>query len=173
VLGVQAFIPETIKLGSQHQVRQDRRAGSSFYAMTPPTYRGIAAEGAMESWITFGGSSETSTTCYAGTGVGANAEDRVPILIARRQTTATAYAWAVALTGAAAAPVVTPVRVTAADDTALWPGSAAAARITHAGKTYLGYDCRWSFSRPEQLGHPESRAAGYIHSRAARWPVAS
>jgi hypothetical protein len=67
----------------------------------------------------------------------ANAEDRVPILLARRQTTATAYAWAVALTGAAApAPLVTPVRVTAADDTALWPGSAAAARITHAGRTY-------------------------------------
>jgi len=83
--------------------RRDVRAATSSLVQT----LGIAVEGAVKSWITLGGSSETATSFYTGTGVGATAEDRVPILIARRQTTATASAWAVALTGAAA-PLVTP-----------------------------------------------------------------
>ena len=88
--------------------------------------------------VVFAGSgADAPTSFWTGTGVGANTEDRVPIVIARRKTSSTAYAWAVTARPETGAPTVDTVAVLGADGKPLAAHEAAAARVTYDGKTYL------------------------------------
>ncbi len=69
------------------------------------------------------------TTYVIGTGVGAHTEDRVPVVIARRQAKETAYLWCVSLSGAADVPELEPEVVTRADGTPVLAAAAAAVRV--------------------------------------------
>lgn len=70
----------------------------------------------------------TPTTVLTGTGVGRNAEDRVPLLIARRRARATVYVWTLTL-----GPEATPAMV---EVTPLEAAEAISVRVQHEGATY-------------------------------------
>ena len=80
---------------------------------------------------------DKKTTFLIGTGVGANTEDRVPVVIARRRAAGTTYAWSVSVTGMGGEATLVERRVTDAAGKPLGPGEAAAAHVSHAGKRYL------------------------------------
>ncbi len=110
-------------------VRQVTNTDGLTLAVTGPEAAGSA--------IAFAASPGMPTTFWTGTGVGANTEDRVPVVLARRKAASTAYVWAVAVGSGNGAPAVTAVAVTGADGKPLAAHEAAAARVTHGGKTYL------------------------------------
>src|SRR6185312_148713 len=77
--------------------------------------------------ITFAASG-AKTTFLTGTGVGHNTDDRVPIIIARRKASKTAYAWAISIDSPAAKLEMKDGEV----------------RVEHEGK-------RWKLSAGEKL----------------------
>jgi hypothetical protein len=98
----------------------------------------VAAPGGSTTAVAFAPVPGAPTTFWTGTGVGVNTEDRVPVIIARREAASTAFAWAIGIDAAKAAPVIESVPVTSREISALVPAhEAAAAKVTLAGKTYL------------------------------------
>jgi hypothetical protein len=88
--------------------------------------------------VIFAPSPGAPTTFWTATGVGANTEDRVPVVIARRRTASTAFAWGIAVNPAGALPGVTSVAVTSGADGAPVPaGEAAAALVRTADGAFL------------------------------------
>lgn len=79
-------------------------------------------------WALAGGQ---PTTCMVGTGVGAHTEDRVPLVLARRQASNTTYIWCLSLgaSSSAASVDVEPVRADGAE--------VAAARLTTSRGIHL------------------------------------
>jgi len=88
--------------------------------------------------IIFAASPGMLTSYWVATGVGANTEDRLPMLIARRRTAATAFAWAIAINPAAASPTISAIAVTTEqNDAPVSLHEAAAAVIKSANSTFL------------------------------------
>ena len=84
--------------------------------------------------VVFAPSPGAPTTYWTATGVGANTEDRVPVVIARRRAAATAFAWGIAMNSAGTRPDITHVTVSSAAGAPVPTGEAAAALVrTHAG----------------------------------------
>ena len=108
----------------------------------------VKGPGDLEVSATFAASPGLPTTFWTATGVGTSAADRVPILIARRQTAATTFAWAIVINPArqadvAASPAgallaITIVPVLSKETGApLPPDEAAAALVKSIGGTFL------------------------------------
>ena len=88
--------------------------------------------------IAFAASPGAPTTYWTATGVGANVEDRVPAVIARRQAAAAAFAWVIGINPAGVAPAVSLVPVTTQEGGTPVPShDAAAMLIKSEGGTYL------------------------------------
>jgi oligo-alginate lyase len=92
------------------------------------------AEGKRVRWAMAPGE---QTTFIAGTGVGRHTEDRVPIVIARREANATAYLWCVALGGDNPAPELRAETVVPADGGSPEPAERSAVRVIFGGNTYV------------------------------------
>ena len=102
------------------------------------TLTAVAPTGSVTTAIAFAPTAETTATFWLGTGVGANTEDRVPIVIARRESASTAFAWAIGLDAAHGAPVMEPVPVFAHGSSTPRPAhEAAAVQVTMEGRTCL------------------------------------
>lgn len=82
-------------------------------------------------WICAGGE---LTTVITGTGVGSHTEDRVPLIIARRQCRATTYLWCISLDGSDQPLELQPQAVSLSGGSRPEPASVAAVRV----KTSLG-----------------------------------
>ena len=82
-------------------------------------------------WAMAGGE---PTAFVTGTGVGKHTEDRVPLVIARRQLTSTAYLWCVAL-GATEAPEISAEEIKLPDGRRPPTSHIAAARVKTADGT--------------------------------------
>ncbi|MBI5383982.1 MAG: heparinase II/III family protein [Verrucomicrobia bacterium] len=78
-----------------------------------------------------------ATTFITGTGVGRHTEDRVPLVIARRQARTTAYLWCVALDGKAAPVEVTSEPVKLPDGSSPLASQIAAVRVKSDGESRL------------------------------------
>jgi hypothetical protein len=85
-------------------------------------------------WATAGGE---PTTFITGTGVGGHTEDRIPLVISRREGKSTAYLWCLAL-GAATEPLeLQSQEVNLVDGTRSDPAAAAAVRIKTRAQTHI------------------------------------
>lgn len=85
----------------------------------------VVGDGREVQWVMAGG---PETTVISGTGVGRHTEDRVPLVIARRQASQTAYCWAVSV-DLASTTTAHSEPVASADGQPLEPSRAAAVRV--------------------------------------------
>ena len=102
------------------------------------TLTALAPIGATTTAVAFAPTTDATAAFWAGTGVGANTEDRVPMVIARRESASTAFAWAIGIDAGKSAPIVESVPVFARGASTPLPAhEAAAAKVTMDGQPWL------------------------------------
>jgi hypothetical protein len=92
-----------------------------------------AGDGGRVQWIMAGGS---PTTFVVGTGVGAHTEDRVPVVLARRQAAQTAYLWCLQLGRGSLEPLRVEEEAVGTTGERLRKKPGAAALQIHAGSRH-------------------------------------